>query len=180
MSSIAKKVQLSDPEDSNVLWYPITTAETVLMGTSGELLINEIAKYMRFTDFAEEIGGVKYIKEAAIPNLSKYLKRGNYSTTDYPYVQEVSVNTDGNKLIVKTWSKESNGVIKQDEIDIVGENTTYTISAIRNTSTSDTPNSAIRLSGNDGSIQNILIPTGTLRDDDNVELVLNGNFYGTP
>lgn len=182
MASVAKKVQLVDPEQNEVLWYPITTAESVLMDTGGELLINEIAKYMKLSDFTIVSGGVRQIKESVIPELSKYLKQGSYSETTHPYVQEVSVINNNTALRIKTYAKEQDGVLKEETVPIVGENTKYSLSSINNTEVdpNENPNSAIRLTGTDGSSTDVTVPVGTLRDDNNVILVLNGNFYPAP
>ena len=173
-------VQLTDSESTSTLCYPVTSGDAVMIGA--QTLIQELSKYMELNEFTELIGGVRCLKASVIPNLPQYLKQGSYSTTSAPYVHEVSVNEAGDKLIVKTWSKATNGVLATDQIDIVGENTTYTFETKYNTETNvnNAPNSAISVTDSDGTTTNLVFPVGALRNDNNVELVLNGNFTDRP
>lgn len=170
----AKIVQLQDAE-SGVLQYPLTVAAAVAMTAGGLTLLEELAKYMPIETYTEVVSGVRKLKVEYIPQLP-YLLKGANSVTDSPYVQEVSVNAAGTKLIVKTWSKEANGILKTEEIDIVGENTTYTLEAKYNDASSGTPNSAIRLKDSNNHTDDVPVPVGALRNDNNVTLILDGNF----
>ena len=145
-----KSVQLTNPENDLERWFPITLAQLVTMANGADL----------------------------VTELGKYLKMKSYSTTDAPYVSEVSVNQDGTKLQVKTWSKEANGTLKTESIDIVGENTTYSLAAKKNTQETEggAPNSAVRLTDSNGNNYDAQVPTGALINDDYVQVVLNGNF----
>lgn len=170
----AKTVQLQDAE-TGVLQYPITIAAAISMTAGGNDLIDELAKYMPIATFTELVEGVRKFKTEYIPQLP-YLLKGADSVTGSPYVQEVSLNTAGTKLIVKTWSKETNGVLKTEEIDIVGENTTYTLAAKYNDATTGSPNSAVRLTDSNNQNVDAVVPVGALRNDTDVVLILDGNF----
>ena len=174
MPTIAKTVQLQDAE-TGVLQYPLTIAAAISMTAGGQTLLEELAKYMPIDTYTEVVGNVRKLKVDYIPQLP-YLLKGANSVTDSPYVQEVSVNAAGTKLIVKTWSKEANGILKTEEIDIVGENTTYTLEAKYNDASSGTPNSAIRLKDSNNHTDDVPVPVGALRNDNNVTLILDGNF----
>lgn len=143
-------VQLFNPENSEERWFPITLAGLVMM-PSGSTLLEELAHY---------------------------LKQKEHSTTDAPYVQEVTVNEAGNQLQIKTWSKTADGVLASQSIDIVGANTEYKLTASLNTATSGEANSRLILSGSDGVTSSIQVPVGALVDetDNGVELILDGRF----
>ena len=143
-------VQLTNPENELERWFPVTLAALVRMANGADL----------------------------VTELGKYLKATTNSVTGAPYVADVSVNAAGTKLKVKTWSKEANGTLKEEEIAIVGTNTTYTLSAKMNTQDDATqgPNSAVRLTDSDGNNYDAKVPMGALINDDYVEVVLNGNF----
>lgn len=142
-------VQLFNPENSEERWFPITLAGLVMM-PSGSTLLEELAHY---------------------------LKQKEHSTTDAPYVQEVTVNETGTQLQVKTWSKDANGVLASQSIDIVGANTTYNLTASYNTAgDGQIANTKLILSGSDGVTSSINVPVGALVDDTNVELILDGRF----
>ena len=113
-----------------------------------------------------------------VTELGKYLKMKNYSTTDAPYVAEVSVNAAGTQLQVKTWSKEADGTLKTENIAIVGSDTTYSLAAKKNTQATagQAPDSAVRLTDSNGTNYDAKVPTGALINDDYVQVVLNGNF----
>lgn len=145
---IDTQVQLFNPENSEERWFPVTLAGLVMM-PSGSTLLEELAKY---------------------------LKAKENSTTDAPYVQEISVNEAGNQLQVKTWSKTEDGVLASQSIDIVGQDTTYVLGAVTNTATSGSANSRIQLVGSDGVSSSIQVPVGALMDEESVELVLDGRF----
>ena len=141
-------VQLTNPQDPSQGWLPVTLAELVNM-PSGSTLLQE---------------------------LGTFLKMREYSVTGSAYVQEVSVNEAGTQLMVKTWAKDANGTLTSQSIDIVGENTTYTLTAERNTATTGSANSHLFFSGSDGVTSSIQVPVGALVDDDDVELIIDGRF----
>lgn len=145
-----KSVQLTNPENDLERWFPATLAALVMMANGADL----------------------------VTELGKYLKAKSNSVTSAPYVADVSLNSAGTKLKVKTWAKEADGTLKEEEIAIVGTNTTYTLSAKMNTQDDATqgPNSAVRLTDSEGNNYDAKVPTGALINDTKVEVVLNGNF----
>lgn len=143
-------VQLTNPENELERWFPVTLAALIQMANGADL----------------------------VTELGKYLKATTNSVTTAPYVSEVSVNEAGTKLQVKTWSKDANGTLKEEELAIVGTNTTYTLSAKMNTQSDPTqaPNSAVRLTDSANNNYDAKVPAGAIINDDYVEVVLNGNF----
>ena len=100
--------------------------------------------------------------------------------TNHNYTKSVSANQAGTQLTVVN---VSNNVETTSTIDIVGENTEYTLGNRMNTNTSGSSNAAVTLTDNAAiaTVQAVQVPFSAIVNDtatgnSAVTIVLNGNF----